>query len=97
MSSKKSLRLSTKPGVQPKPQEKVADAWVENRSKSDLTVDSFPESPRESPKLPGKTKRITFEVTEAQHQATKIRATRKGMTIKELMQSLLEQELNKGD
>ncbi|MFM6128083.1 MAG: hypothetical protein ACKPBV_04955 [Sphaerospermopsis kisseleviana] len=81
--SKKSLRLTTKPGVQP-PSEKSADAWVENRNGSEeFTVP--------------KTKRITFEVTEAQHQATKIHATRKGMTIKELMQSLLEQELEKGE
>lgn len=83
MSPKKSLRLTTKPGVQP-PLEKAADAWVENRNGSEEAT---------APK----TKRITFEVTEAQHQATKIHATRKGMTIKELMQSLLEQELEKSE
>ena len=42
----------------------------------------------------GKTKRITFEVSEKQHQATKILAAQKGMTIKELMLSLLVTELN---
>lgn len=90
MSPKKSLRLSTKPGVQSQPPEKAADAWVENRNGSPENISAVTESP-------AKTKRITFEVTEAQHQAVKIHATRKGMTIKELMQSLVEQELNKGE
>ena len=89
MPPKKSLRLSTKPGLQPQPSEKAADAWVENRNGSTENISAATESPP-------KTKRITFEVTEAQHQAVKIHATRKGMTIKELMQSLVEQELHKG-
>jgi predicted DNA binding CopG/RHH family protein len=44
-----------------------------------------------------KKKRITFEVSEAQHQAIKIRATQKGMSIKELMGVLLERELREGE
>ena len=45
----------------------------------------------------GKIKRITFEVSEQQHQATKILAAQKGMTIKELMLSLLVTELIKNE
>lgn len=41
----------------------------------------------------GKSKRVTFEVTEAQHQEIKIRATKKGITIKEYMIALVEEEL----
>lgn len=81
MSQKKPSRLSTKPGVKSQPEN--PDNWVENRNDNkDL-----------SKELP--TKRITFEVSEQQHRATKILAAQKGMTIKELMQSLLVTELNK--
>ena len=85
MSQKKQSRLSTKPGVKPQPEN--PDSWVENRNGSN-DVDNSSE-----PK--GKTKRITFEVSEQQHQATKILAAQKNMTIKELMQSLLTTELIK--
>lgn len=81
MSQKKPSRLSTKPGKNTQPVN--ADNWVENRNGND---DKSNESP---------TKRITFEVSEQQHRATKILAAQKGMTIKELMQSLLIGELNK--
>ncbi len=83
MSQKKPSRLSTKPGKNFSAQD--PDSWVENRNQ-----DISPQS-----EVKGKTKRITFEVSEKQHQATKILAAQKGMTIKELMQSLLVTELNK--
>ncbi|ELS05118.1 hypothetical protein Xen7305DRAFT_00048580 [Xenococcus sp. PCC 7305] len=82
MSQKKSSRLSTKPGKNLAAQD--PDNWVENRNQ-DISTQS---------EVKGKTKRITFEVSEKQHQATKILAAQKGMTIKELMQSLLVTELN---
>ncbi|BAZ47373.1 hypothetical protein NIES4102_44190 (plasmid) [Chondrocystis sp. NIES-4102] len=83
MSQKKPSRLSTKPGV--KPQLVNPDSWVESRNgNNDIANQSEPQ---------GKTKRITFEVSEQQHQATKILAAQKGMTIKELMLSLLVTEL----
>ena len=85
MSQKKPSRLSTKPGVKPQPEN--PDSWVENRNGSEDVANSS------EPK--GKTKRITFEVSEQQHQATKILAAQKNMTIKELMQSLLVTELIK--
>lgn len=85
MPQKKPSRLSTKPGV--KPQSDNPDNWVENRNGDrDVANSSEPK---------GKTKRITFEVSEQQHQATKILAAQKNMTIKELMQSLLTTELIK--
>ena len=85
MSQKKPSRHSTKPGVKPQPDN--PDNWVESRNgNSDVTNSS---------EAKGKTKRITFEVTEQQHQATKILAAQKNMTIKELMQSLLTTELIK--
>ncbi len=80
MPQKKPSRLSTKPGTKTQPVN--PDSWVENRNNNDV-VDPTP------------TKRITFEVSEQQHRATKILAAQKGMTIKELMQSLLIGELNK--
>ena len=83
MSQNKQSRLSTKPGVKPQPAN--PDSWVESRNgNNDLAKPSEPK---------GKTKRITFEVSEQQHQATKILAAKKNMTIKELMQSLLTTEL----
>ena len=85
MPQKKSSRLSTKPGKNP--QAINPDSWVENRNgNNDIINQSEPK---------GKTKRITFEVSEKQHQATKILAAQKSMTIKELMLSLLVNELNK--
>ncbi len=85
MPQKKPSRLSIKPGKDLTPQN--PDSWVENRNgNNDISNQS---------EAKGKTKRITFEVSEKQHQATKILAAQKGMTIKELMQSLLITELNK--
>ena len=85
MPQKKPSRLSIKPGKDLTPQN--PDNWVENRNgNNDISNQS---------EAKGKTKRITFEVSEKQHQATKILAAQKGMTIKELMQSLLITELNK--
>ena len=83
MSQKKPSRLSIKPGKDIPLQN--PDSWVENRNQ-DISYQS---------EAKVKTKRITFEVSEKQHQATKILAAQKGMTIKELMQSLLITELNK--
>ena len=85
MPQKKPSRLSTKPGVKSQPVN--SDSWVENRN--DNKDIANPIEPK------GKTKRITFEVSEQQHQATKILAAQKAMTIKELMLSLLVTELNK--
>ena len=85
MSQNKPSRLSTKPGAKFQPDH--PDSWVENRNgNNDVANSSEPK---------GKTKRITFEVSEQQHQATKILAAQKNMTIKELMQSLLTTELVK--
>ena len=81
MPQKKSSRLSTKPGKNTPPVN--PDSWVENRNGNDDISNPTP------------SKRITFEVSEQQHRATKILAAQKGMTIKELMQSLLVTELNK--
>ena len=85
MPQKKQSRLSTKPGVKPQPEN--PDSWVENCNGNNDVANSS--------ELKGKTKRITFEVSEQQHQATKILAAQKNMTIKELMQSLLVTELVK--
>ncbi len=81
MPQKKSSRLSTKPGKNAQPVN--PDSWVENRHDNNEISKELP------------TKRITFEVSEQQHRATKILAAQKGLTIKELMQSLLVTELNK--
>lgn len=85
MSQKKQSRLSTKPGVKPQPDN--PDNWVQNRNGNNDVAN--PSEPK------GNTKRITFEVSQQQHQATKILAAQKNMTIKELMQSLLTTELIK--
>ncbi|MGL5938785.1 MAG: hypothetical protein ACRC2S_00120 [Waterburya sp.] len=85
MPQKKPSRLSNKPGKNSQPVK--ADSGVESRNgDNDLANQS---------ESKGKTKRITFEVSQEQHQATKILAAQKGMTIKELMLSLLVTELNK--
>ena len=85
MSQKKSSRLSTKPGVKSQPAN--PDSWVESRNGNNDIANPL--------EAKGKTKRITFEVSEQQHQATKILAAQKNMTIKEFMQSLLTTELIK--
>jgi predicted DNA binding CopG/RHH family protein len=81
MSQKKPLRLSTKP--EKNTQSVNSDDWVKNSHENDDISNTT------------NTKRITFEVSEQQHRATKILAAQKGMTIKELMHSLLITELNK--
>ena len=81
MAQKKASRLSTKPGKNTQPVN--PDSWVEDRNGNDDISNPTP------------SKRITFEVSEQQHRATKILAAQRGMTIKELMQSLLVTELNK--
>jgi len=77
MAQKKQSRLSTKP------QSKSSDAWV--KSRNGVEADSIKPSV--------KVKRITFEVTEEEHQAIKICAAKRGMTIKEFMLSLTRREL----
>lgn len=84
--TKKTSKLSLKPGVKTTPVMDEQAAWVESRNGVDASVAK--EEPSNS-----KMKRITFEVTETQHQTIKICATKKGMSIKELMISLIEQEL----
>jgi predicted DNA binding CopG/RHH family protein len=83
-----SKKLSIKPGaIAPKVDQ--AEAWV-NR---DITEDTVPGTFDTHIKPEEKMKRITFELPENQHQAIKIRATQKGMTIKEYMIALLGKEL----
>lgn len=77
-------KLSLKPGIQTPVSPEDAMSWVENRNGVDL---------EEKPAISGKVKRITFQVSGEQHQAIKIRATQKEMTITELMLSLIEKAL----
>ncbi|MGA7932985.1 MAG: hypothetical protein WCA35_05350 [Kovacikia sp.] len=97
MSSSKTSRLSLKPKVQPLSSEAAASDWVNNRNGVNdgaiRSAQSHVNLPEEEP--PTRMKRITFEVTEDQHQATKVYAAQQGMTIKELMQDLLDKELSK--
>jgi predicted DNA binding CopG/RHH family protein len=86
--TKKTSKLSLKPGVKTTPVIDEQAAWVESRNGIDTKSAVAKEEPSNS-----KMKRITFEVTETQHQTIKICATKKGMSIKELMISLIEQEL----
>jgi len=85
MLQKKPSRLSTKPGLNSQAQN--PDSWV-SKSNGNQDISNLSEPT-------GKIKRITFEVSEKQHQATKILAAQKSMSIKELMVSLLVSELNK--
>ena len=85
---KKSQKLSLRPGVQKTPVKDEAAAWVESRNGAETPSTTGTEEVNN-----GKSKRVTFEVTSAQHQEIKIRATKKGMTIKEYMIALVEEEL----
>lgn len=86
---KKSSKLSLKPGGKTTPvPEEAAAAWVESRNGNDAPSNVATDEPNN-----GRSKRVTFEVTEVQHQEIKIRATKKGMTIKEYMIALVEKEL----
>ncbi|MBD2364799.1 hypothetical protein H6G36_27135 [Anabaena minutissima FACHB-250] len=87
--TRKSQKLSLKPSVQKTPVPEKAAAWVENRNAAEVPSSTGIEEANNT-----KSKRVTFEVTEAQHQEIKIRATKKGMTIKEYMIALVESELN---
>ena len=86
--TKRTSKLSLKPGVKTTPVMESQAAWVESRNGVDASTTVAKEEPSNN-----KMKRITFEVTETQHQTIKICATKKGMSIKELMISLIEQEL----
>ncbi|MBW4566101.1 MAG: hypothetical protein KME32_34530 [Mojavia pulchra JT2-VF2] len=88
--AKKSQKLSLKPSVQKTSVQEEAAAWVESRNAAELANSTVREEANN-----GKSKRVTFEVTEAQHQEIKIRATKKGMTIKEYMIALVEEELKR--
>lgn len=88
--TKKSQKLSLKPSVQKTPVKEEAEAWVESRNGAEVPTPTGIEEANN-----GKSKRVTFEVTEAQHQEIKIRATKKGMTIKEYMIALVESELKR--
>lgn len=78
-------KLSIKPTAKTQKVTEAGADWVEKRQPEQVEVIT--------PTEEIKTKRITFEVPETQHQAIKILATKKGMTIKELMISLVEREL----
>lgn len=88
--TRKSQKLSLKPSVQKTSVPEEAAAWVESRNGAEVPSSTGIEEANNP-----KNKRITFEVTEAQHQEIKIRATKKGMTIKEYMIALVESELKK--
>jgi predicted DNA binding CopG/RHH family protein len=88
--TKKSQKLSLKPSVQKTSVREEAAAWVESRNGAELPISTVQEEANNP-----KSKRVTFEVTEAQHQEIKIRATKKGMTIKEYMIALVEEELKR--
>lgn len=91
--AKKNLRLSVKPSAQ-EAEGSAAETWVDSRNGGDLEnrgIEVEAESVLE------RFKRITFEVSERQHQQVKIYAARKGISIKKLMIELVEQELNKDD
>lgn len=90
--TKKSQKLSLKPGVQKTPVPEEATAWVESRNGTEAEVSTTTDKEQANN---DKSKRVTFEVTLAQHQEIKIRATKKGMTIKEYMITLVEEELKK--
>lgn len=84
----KSLGLKTKPGTQAA-EPSSADDWVQNRRPTSLPVSRDKEEGEAVKK-----KRITFEVSEREHQMIKVLAAQKGMTIKEFMQKLLQRELD---
>jgi hypothetical protein len=87
----KSLGLKTKPGAQAA-ESSLADDWVQNRQGTSLPVNH--DKDEQEDKEAVKKKRITFEVSELEHQKIKVLAAQKGMTIKELMQKLLQRELS---
>jgi hypothetical protein len=91
-------KLSLKPDARSTGLLENASAWVENRNGIDAGTPSVQIEGANCEKQPAlmKVKRITFEVSEARHQTAKIRATQKGMTIKEWMSFLLDQELERG-
>ncbi|MBE9044328.1 hypothetical protein IQ255_07915 [Pleurocapsales cyanobacterium LEGE 10410] len=61
-----------------------ANQWVEERAEKEI--------PKPSP-LQGQIKRITFEIDGEKHQAIKLEALKKGMTIKQLMLRLVDEFL----
>jgi hypothetical protein len=92
MAPKKNLRLGVKPSVQSLSPSVEANTWIENRHGADAES-SPPSSPQVEVQPTPELKRITFEVTKERHQQIKIYAASKGMSIKELMLDLIEQEL----
>jgi predicted DNA binding CopG/RHH family protein len=80
----KKVSFGRKPGAEEKPIE--LEAWVANR---EALVETEPTAaPQKSE--PEKIKRLTLDIPESLHRSIKLKATREGVTMVELLRQLLE-------
>lgn len=78
----KKVSIGKKPGAKEKPAD--IEEWVANREGAEVV-----ELPKEN--QPEKMKRLTLDIPEELHRAIKRKAVDEGVTMAELLRSLLEQ------
>lgn len=83
----KKVSISKKPGSQEKPI--GIDEWVANR-------EGVPAAAQPQQDQPGKIKRLTLDITEGLHRAIKHKAVEEGVTMADLLRTLLEQHFGTG-
>lgn len=83
----KKVSISKKPGSQ----EKTIgiDEWVANR-------EGVPAAAQPQQDQPGKIKRLTLDIPEGLHRAIKRKAVEEGVTMADLLRTLLEQHFGTG-
>lgn len=83
----KKISIGKKPGSQEKPI--GIDEWVANRE--GVQTEAQPQ-PKED--QPGKIKRLTLDIPEGLHRAIKRQAVEEGVTMADLLRTLLEQHFD---
>lgn len=83
----KKVSIGKKPSDQEKPTD--VEEWVANREGLQVA-----EQPKED--QPGKMKRLTLDIPEKLHRAIKRKAVEEGVTMADLLRTLLEQHFDAG-
>ncbi len=84
----KKVSIGKKPGSQEKPVDRL-DEWVSNRERLEEA-----EQPKQD--QPEKMKRLTLDIPHGLHRAIKRKAVEEGVTMADLLRTLLEQHFDAG-
>jgi predicted DNA binding CopG/RHH family protein len=83
----KKVSMSAKPGRSAKPTN--VDDWVESRGGGKAKSQSSPDE------APAKMKRLTLDITESLHKAIKSRSVEDGVSMVDMLRTLLEENYGK--